>query len=72
MNAAFAIAFRDLISHVQLTPSVIMVLKQLEYSTFSRIFWPIIICEEDGLLEKLVIFLFYHIHFYSTSSSNLN
>ena len=54
LNVAFAKAVLDLILLVHLALFVIMLPKQLKYSTFSGFFWYIIICFEGGYLEILI------------------
>ena len=58
LNAAFAMAILDLISHAHLPPFVNMLPKHLKHSTFSSCFWSIIIDTGDGCLEILITFVF--------------
>lgn len=58
-NAAFALAILGLISRVHLAPFVIMLPKQLKYSTFSCYFLSILICIVDGYLEILITLVFF-------------
>ena len=58
LNAAFAVAILDLISHVH-HPSFVAVLhKHLKDSTFSGSFWSIIIFTGNGILSVLITFVF--------------
>jgi len=57
LNAAFAMAILDLISHVHLPSFVNKLPKYLKHPTFSSCFWSIITVTGDGCLEILITFV---------------